>query len=616
MPGLSELTMVDHQKEAEKEKEADVEEMAGEGTHDQSLEPAALADRTIAAVEENVGSEGKEGEQVEEASGGKKSTDVMEEDEGGKKVAGEDDEGTEHGKVAESEDLEKFKKNRKIQELPEAEENQENEGPDEDESEEDANDDEPKNEEEPVASLPEGDDEDDEEEETAGPVTATRGRTSEEFERLSKVTGDMRVKARDDQVLTDRMEAEHKMEEEIGDEEDHDEDLKVDERFKMAEKQFESWSRHCRTQVDCLMHMTAEHEKMVGCNEMTAAQKKKSDADWQKPKKNLWGVAIVALSMDNEEVVRNMHGKLCRWRFQTDHMMTKDGVIDGVSEHLVQSASHRERATSEMAEEVIGSEGHEMLPDGVKMLMELNCSEDAGEGGEDWKPWIHLAKSKHFNGGIGVFAARVMEKGTFIGPHVGREVWRSDILWGKKPNAKKVAQQRTKTNRAWSLCAMDMRNTRGRMVQKEARPIQRHLQPDGTLASPMTEVPLHFGMHHLNDPTLTCDRKKGEKEIANAARMKVNCVQHEDGVVMTTKKVEKDAELLMNHNDPDKTAEVALKKKSSVEDPGKSRWRWKRTWQRGRRRKRSDAVNTRKSTKEGDSTLDGNHRTQIRGGLL
>jgi hypothetical protein len=68
IPGLSELTMVDPQKEAEKEKEADVEEMAGEGTHDHSLEPAALADRTPAAVEENVGSEGKEGEQVEKAS--------------------------------------------------------------------------------------------------------------------------------------------------------------------------------------------------------------------------------------------------------------------------------------------------------------------------------------------------------------------------------------------------------------------------------------------------------------------------------------------------------------------------------------------------------------------
>jgi hypothetical protein len=60
----------------------------------------------------------------------------------------------------------------------------------------------------------------------------------------------MRVKARDDQVLKDRMEAEYKMEEEKGDEEDYDEDLKVDSRFTTAEEQHQQWGRYYRTQVD------------------------------------------------------------------------------------------------------------------------------------------------------------------------------------------------------------------------------------------------------------------------------------------------------------------------------------------------------------------------------
>ena len=153
-----------------------------------------------------------------------------------------------------------------------------------------------------------------------------------------------------------------------------------------------------------------------------------------------------------------------------------------------------------------------------------------------WKDWVSLRNSSFRNGGIGLYSEREFKKHAPLGFYVGPTIWRSDVEGGSKPSDGYLKKRGIREPDD-ELAKYDLAYLYNDCFYRLVRP------------KPLTYggpgLPLYMGFHYANSYTETFVRKatRREKKKGN------NIVFKEDGMVLASKKIPKDTELLVGYQE-------------------------------------------------------------------
>ena len=184
-----------------------------------------------------------------------------------------------------------------------------------------------------------------------------------------------------------------------------------------------------------------------------------------------------------------------------------------------------------------------VIPRNSRLVLQLRVRKPNKEK-ISWWDYVCIAWSERRQASLGVFSARLFHACTVLGCCAGDVKWRSTMAWGGSPTQKRLESSLQEGIVLSDDCALSCRSSDGHMTVIDPRPIptlqQRQADP------PAPPVDLFMGLHYINDAV---ENLEGDARRRNAFHQ--NCKIVDDGLVVATKKIPANTELLCACNRSD-----------------------------------------------------------------
>ena len=220
---------------------------------------------------------------------------------------------------------------------------------------------------------------------------------------------------------------------------------------------------------------------------------------------------------------------LFRWRMRVDAPVEEGNVVP-IGEMLKNMADEAARHPTEPCQCII--------PPYCRYVLQLKVDREVRNSSYGFRDYLYIAWSERRLASLGLFTCKVIHKDTVIASYSGVVRWISTIRWGGPPSAALIDPLNLGTNEDYSLTC---RRSDGRMNIIDPAPVpnlqQRNEDP------PHPPVSLFMGVHYVNDAE---ESLEGDARRRNAFHQ--NCEIVEDGLLVATKKIPANTELLCAYN--------------------------------------------------------------------
>jgi hypothetical protein len=308
----------------------------------------------------------------------------------------------------------------------------------------------------------------------------------------------------------------------------------VDDRYKTEALMYEEWMKYQKLGPTLMTYLKEDvFEKYYESNKRQKEGGQMSDYI----KSYMKTIAVMYVARDDEEAVKRLYGKVYRWRMELSlDFCAGDSVVDGVTMAMVYGRHVQEQCQEQIRNSPPGLEDYCALPKGMKYVLQL-CNERG-----EFADWIYIARSNFVHGHLGMFAARQFDCGTPIGVYVGKTVHQYSVPGGKNPSQARLNKDLSQSDMKHETYTMMVRDKECKLRVVEGYPLPKFQKSSGESEF----VPMYMGMHFAND---CLEPYRKDSRLASKAGRDINIIAEEDGIVVTTKRINRGEECYLSYED-------------------------------------------------------------------